>query len=68
MVLPTSELDKISFFLMSGEYAPFKSVSEIDELTPAQRKFFIESLSELYEKQKEEMDKAKAKQRSARKR
>lgn len=68
MVMPEIDLDKITFFLTSGENAPFKSVSDVDELTPRQRKFFVESLSNLYEKQREEMDKAKQKSQSRRKR
>lgn len=58
-------LRDIAFFLTVGEQAPFKSAAEVYQLSPRDRNAWVEKLSDLYKKQKEEMDAAnrRAKQR-----
>ena len=51
-------LDQIAAFLSLGEQAPFKDASRIDELTPRERDFWVKTLSESYQKQKDEYEKA----------
>jgi len=41
-----------------GEQAPFKSVTEIYALDPRERNAWVTKLSDLYKKQKEEMEKS----------
>jgi hypothetical protein len=49
-----------------GEQAPFSSAADVDELSPHDRNFWVKKLSELYKKQSEEMEKAKAKSKGKR--
>lgn len=63
---PEAYLDDLVFFLTVGEFAPFSSADEIDELTPKRRDYFIKKLGDLYQKQKEDMEQAKARQKSRR--
>lgn len=51
-------LDQVAAFLSLGEQAPFKDASRIDELTPRERDFWVKTLSESYQKQREEYEKA----------
>ncbi|MFQ3617434.1 MAG: hypothetical protein SNJ50_12095 [Cyanobacteriota bacterium] len=53
-------------FLSLGEQAPFKDASRIDELTPRERDFWVKTLSESYQKQREEYEKANRKSRTHR--
>jgi len=57
-------LDQVAAFLSLGEQAPFKDASRIDELTPRERDFWVKTLSESYQKQKEEYEKANRKSKS----
>ncbi len=59
-------LNEIAFFLTMGESAPFKSVQDVFDLTPVNRDWWVNKLSETYKKQKEEMDKASSKAKSKR--
>jgi hypothetical protein len=64
--LPPDYLEEVAFFLSVGEQAPFSGASEIDELTPKQREFWVKKLSDTYKRQKEEMEKANAKSKGKR--
>ncbi len=57
-------LNEVSFFLTTGSDAPFSSPTEVLNLTPSSRDFWVRKLSDMYTKQKEEMDKAKSKSKS----
>lgn len=59
-------LDQIAAFLSLGEQAPFKDASRIDELTPRERDFWVKTLSESYQSQKDEYEKANRKSGSRR--
>lgn len=50
-------IDSIAFYLCAGEFAPFSSVEEVYKLSPSRRAMFVKTLSNLYQKQKEEMSK-----------
>lgn len=52
-------LNHVAFYLSTGEQAPFKSAVEVYNLTSKQRNFFVRKLSDLYQKQQEEMNKHK---------
>lgn len=60
------QLDRVAAFLSLGEQAPFKDASRIDELTPRERDFWVKTLSESYQKQREEYEKANRKSRTHR--
>lgn len=45
-------LNALSSFLMVGEMAPFKSLSEVRLLTPKSRAYWVEKLSETYKEMK----------------
>jgi hypothetical protein len=68
LIQPPSEdyLNELAFFLCVGEQAPFSSAADVDELSPHDRNFWVKKLSELYKKQSEEMEKAKAKSKGKR--
>lgn len=54
-------LNEIDFFFRTGEQAPKIDVFQI---SPETREFWLNKLSEMYKKQKEEMDKSAAKSKS----
>ena len=56
-------IDEIAFFLMTGEQAPCASIKDVFDLTPTRRVRWVEKLSDVYQKQAEEMDKAKRKRK-----
>jgi hypothetical protein len=53
--------NELDFFFRTGEQAPRINVFDI---TPASREFWMKKLSEMYKKQKEEMDRSAAKSRN----
>jgi hypothetical protein len=55
--------NELDFFFRTGEQAPR---NDVFEMTPSSREFWIKKLSEMYKKQKEEMDKSAAKSKSRR--
>jgi hypothetical protein len=55
------QLNELAFFLTVGEQAPFKSASEINELTIKELKYWVDKLSSVYQKQKEDMEKSRRK-------
>lgn len=65
LLTPPSEhyLDEVAFFLSVGEQAPFKSPEDIDELSITSRNFWVEKLSEVYQKQQQEMQKSRSKRK-----
>ena len=58
---PPNYLDDVAFFLCTGEQAPFKSPSEVDDLTPEQRNYWVSKLADSYKKQQEAMERANRK-------
>jgi hypothetical protein len=52
-----------AFFLCTGEQAPFSGISEVFQLERHELLYWVDRLSELYKKQKEEMEKVKNKKR-----
>jgi hypothetical protein len=52
-----------AFFLCTGEQAPFSGFSEVLELEREELLYWVNKLSELYKKQKEEMEKMKSRKR-----
>lgn len=59
-------LDQVAAFLSLGEQAPFKDASRIDELTPREKDFWVKTLSDSYQKQREEYEKANRKSKPRR--
>lgn len=45
-------MNQVASFLMVGEMAPFKSLSEVRSLTPKSRAYWVEKLSETYKEMK----------------
>lgn len=56
-----TQLNELAFFLTVGEQAPFKSVSEINELTLKDLRYWVDKLSGVYQKQREDMEKSRRK-------
>jgi hypothetical protein len=54
-------IEDVCFFLCAGEQAPFKSRAEILSLPLKTRDYHVQRLSEMYEKQREEMEKSSKK-------
>lgn len=61
---PTSYLQELLVHITFGEQAPCKSISEAKQLPVKERDFWVNRISELYSKQKEEMDKSSRKGKS----
>lgn len=66
LLTPPSEdyLHDVAFFLSVGEQAPFKSVTDVYRLTPQEREYWVKKLSEMYQKQKEAMEKQNRRSKS----
>jgi hypothetical protein len=61
--LPEEYLNEVIFALTVGEQAPFKSAADVDALTRSQRDFFLKKVGEMYQRQKQEMDRQAQKTR-----
>lgn len=63
--MSVSELEEhlrdAAFFLSVGDQAPFKGVRDVYELTAYERHAWIKKLSNLYQQQKEDVEKARRK-------
>lgn len=57
-------LNKVAFFLTTGEQAPMASPESVYDMTVSSRNYWVEELSKTYEKQAEEMKKSQAKSKS----
>jgi len=61
---PTSYLQELLVHITFGEQAPCKSISEAKQLPVKERDFWVSRISEIYGKQKEEMDKSSRKSKT----
>jgi len=52
-------LNDVAFLLCTGEQAPFNSVQEVWQMSPKRRNYFVKKLSEMYERQREEIENAR---------
>lgn len=59
-------LDKVQFFLSAGPDAPLKDPSIINDISHESLQRWIDQLSEMYRKQKEMMERQKARKSSRR--
>jgi hypothetical protein len=53
-------LSKVAFFLTTGEQAPISSVAEVYNMPIERRNYFVTQLNTMYEKQREEIERARS--------